>query len=508
VTSASATTTVEEARADLVAVPTLATDAQAVVEGAAARGRSRLRPRAEWALARFSLDFAMLGMGAAVAETGWRAAGFAPTPLVWVVAFPLLALALLVARDAYEPRLGSRLFDEIRKVAAATAVAAMAVTTARVILADTAVPSTQAVRPWLFATACAVAGRCVLTWAERRARTRGEMLRPTLILGAGRVGQTLAARLLAAPELGLRPIGFLDKEPLDGPRDVPVLGASWDLERVVADHGVEHVVVTFSKAPNDVVLRLAKRCEALGVDVSFVPRLFERTPERLAVDHVGGIALLTPRATNGRGVAFAVKYAFDRVAGSLLLLLFLPLLALIALAVLVSMGRPVFFRQARISLDGREFGMVKFRTMRGRPEDRGEADADWAAQELGGAAAVPAVAATEDRRTPLGRVLRASSLDELPQLWNVVVGDMSLVGPRPERAHYARRFGEGIYRYAERHRVKSGITGWAQVNGLRGKTSLADRVEWDNFYIENWSLWLDVRILARTPLALLRRAED
>jgi hypothetical protein len=144
VTSASATTTVEEARADLVAVPTLATDAQAVVEGAAARGRSRLRPRAEWALARFSLDFAMLGMGAAVAETGWRAAGFAPTPLVWVVAFPLLALALLVARDAYEPRLGSRLFDEIRKVAAATAATATAVTTARVILADTAVPSTQA----------------------------------------------------------------------------------------------------------------------------------------------------------------------------------------------------------------------------------------------------------------------------------------------------------------------------------------------------------------------------
>ena len=504
-TSATATTTAETA-ADLVTAPALDAVAAPAATEVAVRRRSALRPRAEWAVARASLDAAMLGMGAAVAETGWRAAGFAPTPLRWVVAFPVLAGGLLFARGAYEPRLGARLLDEMRKVAAATAVATMAVTTARVILADAAVPSTQAVRPWLFATACALAGRCVLTWAEARARRRGEMLRPTLILGAGRVGQTLATRLLARPELGLKPVGFLDKEPLDGARSVAVLGASWDLERVVEEHGVEHVIVTFSKAPNDVVLRLARRCDSLGVDISFVPRLFERTPERLAVDHVGGIALLTPLGANPRGAAFAVKYAFDRLAGALLLALFLPVIALIAGAVLVTMGRPVFFRQARVGLDGSEFGMLKFRSMRGRPEDRGEADADWAARQLGGPEVAPP--AQEDRRTPLGRFLRASSLDELPQLWNVVVGDMSLIGPRPERAHYARQFGDGIYRYAERHRVKSGMTGWAQVSGLRGKTSLVERVEWDNWYIENWSLWLDLRILARTPIALLRRSED
>ena len=496
-----ATTTVEKAAADLIA----RSPAETAPESPASPRLRALSPRAEWALGRFSVDAAMLGMGVALAETGWRAGGFQPSPILWLVAFPALALVVLQARGAYEPRLGSRLDCELRKIVGATAVAAMAVITARVVVSDAAVPSSQAVRPWLFATVCAVAGRIVLSRAEARSRRRGEMLRPTLILGAGRVGQTLAARLLERPEVGLKPIGFLDKEPLEGPHPVPVLGASWDLERAVAEHGVQHVLVTFSRAPDHVLLRLARRCEALGVQVSFVPRFFERTPKRIAMHHVGGIALMTPRIANPKGLAVAAKYAFDRVAAAFLLLLLLPLLAVLTGVVLVTMGRPVFFRQARVGLDGREFGMVKFRTMRGRPEEGGEADADWAARELGAEAAE---AASEDRRTPFGCSLRASSLDELPQLWNVLVGDMSLVGPRPERAHYARQFGEGIDRYAERHRVKSGITGWAQVNGLRGKTSLSERVEWDNYYIENWSLWLDLSIFLLTPAAILRARGD
>jgi exopolysaccharide biosynthesis polyprenyl glycosylphosphotransferase len=299
-------------------------------------------------------------------------------------------------------------------------------------------------------------------------------------------------------------VGFLDKEPLGEVEGLPILGASWDLERVVAEREVEHVVVTFSTAPHDVLLRVVKRCEELGVGVSLVPRLYEKLPERVTVDHVGGIPLVTPHPTNPKGWQFAVKYAFDRLAAAVLLTLLLPLFALAALAVLVSMGRPIFFRQARIGLDGHEFAMLKFRTMRGKPEDGGEADAEWAARELG---LVAGAKASEDRRTPLGRILRACSIDELPQLWNVLRGDMSVVGPRPERAHYAKRFEEAIHRYPERHRVKSGITGWAQVNGLHGRTSLAERVEWDNHYIENWSLWLDLVILLKTPLALCTKRD-
>ncbi len=463
---------------------------------------ARVQARREWALVRFTVDVVMLGLGAAVAETGWRAAGFEPTPLVWLLGFPAVTVALLYARGAYVSRLQPALLDELRRVIGATAVAAMAITTARVIFTDSPVPSTQAVRPWLFATACLVAARGVLGWADSRARRNGEAARPTLILGAGRVGQLVAQRLLDRPELGLRPVGYLDKEPLDRVNGLPVLGASWDLDRVVAEHGVENVIVTFSTAPHEVLLRLARRCEEIGVEVSLVPRLFERVPERVSVDHIGGLPLITPRPADPRGWQFAVKYAFDRLAAGLLLALLAPLLAATALLVLVSMGRPVFFRQRRVGLDGHEFAMLKFRTMRGVPEEGGEADADWAARELGNEQEADAV---EDRRTAVGCLLRRCSIDELPQLWNVLCGDMSIVGPRPERAHYARRFEQRIYRYAERHRVKSGITGWAQVNGLRGRTSLADRVEWDNHYIENWSLWLDVQILIRTATALVRQ---
>jgi exopolysaccharide biosynthesis polyprenyl glycosylphosphotransferase len=476
-----------------------AVEAEAAIASLEAERVRSVPVRVHWGLARFLTDVAMVAMGVALAETGWRAAGFEGTPVLWTLAFPVLCLGLLYVRGAYTPRVGAHLVHELRKVVGAATVAWMAATTGRVIAGDEVLPSAQVLRPWLFATACLVAGRCALSWAEARSRRRGEMLRPTLILGAGRVGQLLARRLRERPELGLEPVGFLDKEPLGEVEGLPVLGASWDLDRIVEERGVEHVVVTFSTAPHDVLLRVVKRCEELGLEVSLVPRLFERLPERVTVDHVGGIPLVTPHAVNPRGWQFALKYAFDRLGAAMLLILLLPVLTAAALAVFVSMGRPVFFRQARIGLDGREFGMLKLRTMRGKPEDGGEADADWAASELGLAGDA---GSAEDRRTPLGRILRTCSVDELPQLWNVLRGDMSLVGPRPERAHYARRFEEAIYRYAERHRVKSGITGWAQVNGLRGRTSLAERVEWDNYYIENWSLWLDLVILLKTPFAL------
>jgi lipopolysaccharide/colanic/teichoic acid biosynthesis glycosyltransferase len=170
------------------------------------------------------------------------------------------------------------------------------------------------------------------------------------------------------------------------------------------------------------------------------------------------------------------------------------------LAVRLTLGRPIFFRQQRVGRDGALFEMVKLRTLRQAP-DGYEADADWAALELGG----EPVAANAPLDARVGRVthfLRRSAIDELPQLWNVVRGEMSLVGPRPERPPYAERFGQHIYRYSDRHRVKSGLTGLAQVYGLRGQTSLRDRVEWDNHYIENWSPWLDLKILLKTPPAL------
>ncbi len=186
-----------------------------------------------------------------------------------------------------------------------------------------------------------------------------------------------------------------------------------------------------------------------------------------------------------------------------LILLLSPVLLAAAVATSLSLGRPIFFRQRRVGRDGVEFDMLKFRTMRGLPEDRGEADAEWAQRQLnGGAPAETNGHARIDQRTSVGKLMRRLSIDELPQLFNVLLGHMSLVGPRPERVHYVRQFESSIYRYGDRHRVKSGITGWAQANGLRGNTSLTDRVEWDNYYIENFSLWLDAKILLMTFAAV------
>jgi lipopolysaccharide/colanic/teichoic acid biosynthesis glycosyltransferase len=222
------------------------------------------------------------------------------------------------------------------------------------------------------------------------------------------------------------------------------------------------------------------------------------------VEHLGALPLVSVRTSDPRSLAFTIKYALDRIVAGLAIVVLAPVFALVALGVVVTMGRPVLFRQRRVGLDGRVFDMLKFRTMAGRPDAAGESDADWAARTLGVAPDALSGVPAADRRTPLGRLLRTLSLDEIPQLWNVLNGDMSMIGPRPERAHYVEHFQDAVHRYPDRHRVKSGITGWAQVNGLRGETSLADRVEWDNFYIENWSPWLDLRILVRTVTAIFR----
>jgi exopolysaccharide biosynthesis polyprenyl glycosylphosphotransferase len=447
---------------------------------------------------RLATDVVMLAVATTVAELASPHAGVPGTPWPWLIGSPLLVLVLLRVRGLYYRRLFASALDDVRSAVITTALAAMTILSLRVLLTDQTWVAAQTARFWVFASAYLVAGRLALSWHAHLARRRGGMLRPTLIVGAGRIGTIASRRLLQYPYLGLKPVGFLDKEPLtngdESPDRLPVLGASWDLERVVAEQGIEHVIVTFSTAPTPVTLRLMRRCEELGVSVSFVPRLFERVGGRISVEHLGGLPLIAAQSTNPRSWQFALKYAIDRIAAGALILLIAPVLLIAALATWLSLGRPILFRQERVGLDHRPFTMLKFRTMR----ETGRAHVPF--QPAAGLA--PGGVEGDDRRTRLGILLRQWCIDELPQLFNVLRGEMSLVGPRPERPEYASAFEERVYRYGERHRVKSGITGWAQVHGLRGKTSLADRVEWDNFYIENWSLWLDVKILLLTVIAV------
>jgi exopolysaccharide biosynthesis polyprenyl glycosylphosphotransferase len=480
--------------------PTRARKPQPLEAVPAYRPAPRVRPEVAWSLARLALDGGMLLAAALASSLGSQAAGVESAPLGWLALFAALVVGACALRGMYRPQLRADILDDLRGVLISTSLAAMAVLTLRVLLTEPADLSAQSLRPWAFATVYLAAGRVALHWSRAQARRHGESLRPTIIVGAGRVGRLMAKRLQLQPELGLKPIGFLDRDPMAAADDeirLPVLGASWDLDRVVADHDVQQVIVTFSTAPHEVLLRLVQRCEELGVEVAFVPRLFERMSQRLTIDYLGGVPLVVARRPNPKGIRFGIKYAGDRLLAAGLLVLAAPIMVGAALSVWLSLGRPLFFKQRRVGRDGREFEMLKFRTMRAAEGNEG---AELELEEDTAPGGVEGV----DRRTPVTAFLRRSSIDELPQLFNVLVGHMSIVGPRPERSYYVRLFEESVHRYGDRHRVKSGITGWSQVNGLRGKTSLADRVEWDNYYIENWSLWLDFKIVLLTFVSVFR----
>ncbi|SEM11600.1 sugar transferase [Streptacidiphilus jiangxiensis] len=338
-------------------------------------------------------------------------------------------------------------------------------------------------------------GRALVYRAIRSRRRRAP--RPTLIAGAGHVGQRIAAALLEHPEYGLRPIGFVDADPIFLPADfpVPVLGGPDVLVREVPRRGIRDVILTGGGADEDRAPQMLRISTDFGCDVWFVPSFpdygaFEHAGRRTAVgDHLWGFPCLRLGSNPMQRPSWAVKRAFDACFAGLGLLLLSPVLLVCALGVRLEGGPGVIFRQERIGLDGRPFTVLKFRTL--RPVDEHESATRWNI-------------AHDHRLGPVGRFLRRASLDELPQLWNVLRGEMSLVGPRPERPYFVMRFAQAYPRYRERHRVPVGLTGFAQVNGLRGDTSIEDRARFDNYYIDSWSLWQDVKILLRTVLAVLR----
>lgn len=419
-----------------------------------------------------------------------------------LAAMPAAAMTRLAMRGMYTDRpTRMAMLDQARTIASSTGFAAMGALAVAALLGLGDQASRTLVAAWALGTVLVTGLRVALTLARRRARRRGLSGSRVLIVGAGVIGAQLERRLLAAPELGLVPVGFLDADPAPAAvtgRHGRVLGTPDQLAAAVAATAADHVVVAFSSAPDSTVQPLLRRCEALGLEVSVIPRLFESVNDRQWVEHIGGMPLVGLGRVDPKSWPFEVKHLADRVVAAVLVAALAPLLLLCALAVRVSSPGAVLFRQRRVGRDGRSFAILKFRSMREAPK----------AGFVPVTGAAPGGVEGDDRRTRVGTFLRRTSLDELPQLINVARGDMSLIGPRPERPEFVELFGRDVRRYGERHRVKSGMTGWAQVHGLRGQTSLSERVEWDNWYISNWSLWLDLKILLMTPLAVLRAPEE
>lgn len=322
------------------------------------------------------------------------------------------------------------------------------------------------------------------------ARTRRLISHNVLVLGAGEVGTDLVATMRSEPKYGLMPVGYYDPSP-KGDVDMPTFDSTQDIMKVIDRLDAAAVIVAFSTINDAALVPILRACDRMSCEIFVVPRLFELLPvDHHQTDHIGTTSLVRLRRASHRSASWQMKRLFDIVVSASGLIALSPIMLLGALGSWKENGWPVLFRQERVGLDGKAFNILKFQSM--RPVDEDESQTNW---NIG----------QDDRVGPISRFLRVSSIDELPQLWNVLRGDMSLVGPRPERPHFVGQFSEEIESYSDRHRVPSGLTGFAQVEGLRGDTSIRDRARYDNAYVESWSLWTDIKILLRSVVSVVTR---
>ncbi len=315
-----------------------------------------------------------------------------------------------------------------------------------------------------------------IVWAS------GIGVRRALVVGAGHAGKALADKLLEHPATGLKPIGFVDDDPAKRDADyrgLPTLGTTAEIRELLARHEVDTVFLALPVEAHRTMMRILQDVGNEMVDLRFVPDVFQFVTFKAGVEDFDGLPVINLTQLPLEGWNSLVKRSMDVVLSALGLAVLALLYPFIALAIWLGDRGPVFYTQERMGLDGRLFRILKFRSMKVDAEESG---AQWAREN-------------DPRRTRVGAFLRRTSLDELPQLVNVFLGDMSLVGPRPERPEFVREFKQKFPQYMLRHRVRSGITGWAQIHGWRGNTSLSKRIEYDLYYIENWSVGLDVKIL-------------
>lgn len=394
-----------------------------------------------------------------------------------------LSVILLTNGRRYRTRVHISVLDELPFLITRllTAAAVVAIVTA-VRHQQAAVTSFLVVAVWVLVLF--VMGRVVTMQIVLLGRRRRIVVHRTLLVGGGALSTELATILGRYPQYGLIIDGFVDDQPRHNPVEgVPWLGRMQDFDAVVRNHEIGVVLVAARGADSEHLIDVLRRRPAANYDVLVVPRLHQFRTQHGLSDHIGAVPVMRINDPSFHGLAWAVKRGFDIIVSAIALLFLAPVFVLCALAVRIEGGPGVLFRQQRVGNDSRAFECLKFRSM--RPADPGESATQWSI-------------AHDPRVGKVGRLLRRSSLDELPQLWNILRGDMTLVGPRPERPHFVGKFSVEIPHYGYRHRVRGGLTGLAQVSGLRGDTPITDRARFDNYYIENWSLWMDAKILLRT----------
>lgn len=403
-----------------------------------------------------------------------------------------VVILMFIYRQYYIPRAISRV-DQFYSIFAAVSIGTMMAVAISVFSFKNSIfevdfPRAMIIYAWMFSIVLIMLGRISHQVARTILRDRGIGKDRLLIVGTGDVAKIILQRIAWSPQLGYEVVGVIDGDREDEQvHDVPIIGEPEDLPELIEKHSIDEVIIAIPEKGHREVVRVISYCERGRVSIKVFPDFFQFIASEADIDDLGGLPLLSIRDFAMRGYMLFFKRLMD-IVGSIIGLIFLsPLMMLTAIGVKLESPGPVFFVQERMGLDGKPFFMIKYRSMRQDAEKHGPG---WTTKD-------------DPRQTKFGTLLRKINVDELPQLINVLLGEMSLVGPRPEQPYYVNLFRESVPRYMERHRDKAGMTGWAQVNGLRGDTSVIERTKYDIYYTENWSILLDVKILLRTVWQLV-----
>jgi len=392
----------------------------------------------------------------------------------------------------YQPMRGSRQAKEYVRLFNGNALALLLFISFTFLVREKSIPFSRLVFVYfgIFSFIFTVFERAVLRRVLKEIRRRGYNVRYMLIVGAGKVAEDVALRVRTHADMGFQLVGCLssDGKGLEAHPGLTVVGAYKDLKAIIKEREIDQVIMALPLEDNKELPHLLGELRDSTIDVKIIPDLYQFITVGGSIDDFEGLPIINLQESPLEGVQLVSKRILDIILSALSLIVLSPVFLIIALLVRISGKGPILYKQERMSVDGSSFSILKFRTM---GLDAEKAGPGWTTKN-------------DNRVTPIGGFLRRYSLDELPQLWNVLMGDMSIVGPRPERPVFIEEFRKKIPSYMLRHKVPAGITGWAQVNGWRGDTSIDKRLEYDLYYIRNWSLFFDIKILFLTVLKTLR----
>jgi exopolysaccharide biosynthesis polyprenyl glycosylphosphotransferase len=406
-----------------------------------------------------------------------------------IVSAALLTVVFFAVGGLYRTRRHISLLDELPSLFGRLLAAAAVIAVIAAMRHDSVGYGADFMRGVALAAGLVIVGRAVTAKITLIARRRRWVEQNTLVIGGGPIGVELARLLRRYPQYGLRFVGHVDAEARHGAPTVPLVGTLEKLPETITMVECDVLVIADPDCSESALMELLHHPVCVARDLWMVQRLWGSRTHGSSADHVGAIPVVQVGDTTLSGPRWAIKRFSDIVFASVALLVLSPVFLLCMILTFLDGGPGIFFHQERIGHYGRPIRVIKFRTM--RPRDEQESQTNWSI-------------ATDQRVSPIGRFMRRLSLDELPQLWNILRGDMTVVGPRPERPYFVEKFSAEYPDYAMRHRAPVGLTGLAQVSGLRGDTPISDRARFDNYYIENWSLWLDFKVVLRTVTEVFR----